>query len=192
VKSSHVLIIIGAGLLVAGLILAGFSTFAVTKQVLEGSTIIKSAKIEPGLSYVAAMKELPAGQQLLLSLSGVPSDAMLSAVFSGPDGETIAMYNITKTPFTGTVVTKQAGDHTLELKNVGEAAVTLDGAILNSPVKGEGGGVSVDNNPQLQSLVTWGVGILAGAILFIAGVVIMIIGAVKHFRSRKNPESVPR
>jgi hypothetical protein len=177
---------------VAGLVIAGISTFAITKQVLEGSTLIKDATIQPGLSYVAVMKELPAGQQLLLSLSGEPSDALLTAVFTGPNGETIAMYNITKTPFTSTVLTKQTGDQTLELKNVGDAAVTLSGAIINSPVKGEGGGVSVDNNPELQTLVTYGVGILAGAVLVIAGIVIMIIGAVKHFRSRKNPESVPR
>lgn len=185
------MLIIGAGLLVTGLAISGVSTFVVTKQVLEGSTLIENAQIEPGLSYVAVLKELPASQQLVLTLNSVPSDVVLRAIVTGPNGETLAMYNITKTPFTSSVVTKQAGDQAFEVRNVGDATVTLDGAIFNSPVQGEGGGVSVDQDPALQSLVTWGIGILGGIILVIAGVVVMIIGAVKHFRSRKNAESTP-
>ena len=185
------MLIIGAGLLVTGLAISGVSTFVVTKQVLEGSTLIQNAQIEPGLSYIAVLKELPASQQLVLTLNSVPSDVALRATVTGPSGEIIAMYNITKTPFTSSVVTRQTGDQAFEVRNVGDATVTLDGAIFNSPVQGEGGGVSVDQDPALQSLVTWGIGILGGIILVIAGVVVMIIGAVKHFRSRKNAESTP-
>ncbi|HJS82819.1 MAG TPA: hypothetical protein VJ742_08310, partial [Nitrososphaera sp.] len=69
--------------------------------------------------------------------------------------------------------------------------VTVSGALLNSPVAGEGGGVSVADDPGLQNLIAYGVGILVGIVLIIAGIVILIIGAIKFFRSRKAPEGVP-
>ena len=190
-KSSYVLIIIGAGLLVAGLVIAGFSVFAVTRQVLEGGALIEAASLEPGLAYAAVLKELPEWRQLILTLDSEPADVPLRAVLTEADGDPIGVYNVTSTPFTSTVVTREPGDHTLELTNVGTRSVTVNGALLNSPVSGEGGGVSVENDPALQTLVTYGVGILAGIVLIIAGIVILIIGAVKYFRSRRTPESVP-
>jgi hypothetical protein len=107
------------------------------------------------------------------------------------NGDPIGTYNITQTPFTTTAVTTEAGDHTLDIKNAGTSAVRVNGALLNSPVAESGGGVSIDQDPAVQSLVTYGIGVLAGIVLIIAGIVILIIGAIKHFRSRKTPESVP-
>ncbi len=190
-KSGVILLIIGGALLVIGLVISGISVVAVTTQVLEGGALIEAAEIEPGLSYAAVMKDLPVGRQIVLSLDSQPSDVMLSAVLKEADGDTIGVYNVTKTPFTSTAMSREPGDHTLELTNIGTQPVTVSGALLNSPVAGEDGGVSVADDPGLQNLIAYGVGILVGIVLIIAGIVILIIGAIKFFRSRKAPEGVP-
>lgn len=185
------LLVIGGGLLAAGLVIAGLSGFVVAKQIIEGGTLIEPTSIEPGLSFAAVLKDLPAQRQLVLSINSEPSDAPLSAVITQADGSPIGTYNITGTPFTTTLMTAEPGDHTLELKNVGTLPVTVEGALINSPVSGEGGGVSVENDPELQALLTYTIGVLAGIVLIVAGIIIIIIGAIKHFRSRKARESVP-
>ena len=197
-KSGLVILIIGGVLLAAGLVIAGFSTFSVTKEILEGSTIINQTSLEPDLAFASVTKDLPAGQQLLLSLAGNPSDVPLQARITGPDGDTLALYNITKTPFTSPinnpVTTKMPGDHTLEVKNVGSQTVSISGALLNSPVGQQGGGMTSDN-PQLSTLITYGIGIMAGIVLVIAGIVLLIIGAIKYVKGRKGaqePKSTPQ
>ena len=169
----------------AGLVIAGVSTFSVTKQVLEGSTIIDKTILEPNLSFAATMKGLPAGQQLLLSLSGDPFDVPLQAQIAQPDGTTLATFDINQTPFSSAAITEMSGDHTLQVKNVGTRSVTLSGALINSPLDQQGGGVNVQDNASLQSFIAFGIGILLGIILIIAGVVILIIGVVKYVRGRK-------
>ena len=182
VRSGLVILIIGAALLVTGLIIAGLSVFTVTKEVLKGSTIIDPTTIQPELSYVAVMKDLPAGQQLLLTLSSDPADGSLQVTILEADGNVLAFYNITESPFTSTTVTKTTGDHTVEIKNIGTSTVTVNGAVLNSPVSQQGGGVSVQGNPSVQNLVNYGLAILAGVALVIAGIVMLIIGAIKYVR----------
>lgn len=182
VRSGLVILLIGAALLVSGLVIAGLSIFTVTKEVLKGSTIIDQTTIQPNLSYVAVMKEVPAGQQLVLSLSSDPTDGSLQATIFEQDGKVLALYNITESPFTSTTVTKTSGDHTLEIKNVGDRTTTVSGAVLNSPLAQQGGGVSVQDNPSVQNLVNYGVAILAGIALIIAGIVMLIIGAIKYVR----------
>ncbi|MGI0028401.1 MAG: hypothetical protein ACREAQ_01640 [Nitrososphaera sp.] len=191
-KSSLVILVIGGALLAAGLVIAGLSTYAVAKELLEDAVIIDKAPIEPGLSYGAVLKDLPAGRQLALSLSGEPSDVPLGALLTDPDGNTVVMYNITKTPFTSTVATETAGDHTFDIKNVGTRAVVVSGGVFNSPVPEQDGGVNVQD-PAVQSFFTYGIGgIIVGIVLVIAGIVLLIIGAIKHLRTRKSTESMPR
>ena len=182
-RSGLVILIIGAVLLVAGLVIAGLSVFTVTMEVLEGSTIIEKTTIHPNLSYIAVMKDVPAGQQLLLSLSTEPSDVPLQATITEADGTVLALYNITESPFTSTTITKTAGDHSLEIKNIGTRNVDVNGALLNSPLAQQGGGVSVQDNPSVQNLVNYGLAILAGIALIIAGIVLLIIGAIKYLRN---------
>ncbi|HEX9678909.1 hypothetical protein [Nitrososphaera sp.] len=182
------LLIIGGVLLAVGLVIAGVSTFSVTKQVLEGSTIIDSTSLEPNLSIVAVLADLPAGQQLLLSLSGDPTDVPLQARLTQPDGTVLTTYDINETPFTGPATTEISGDHTLEIKNVGSRSVTISGALLNLPIGQQGGGVSVQDNPTIQNLIAYGIGILVGIVLIIAGIVCLIIGAVKYVGARKTPQ----
>ena len=133
-KSSHVLLIIGASLLVLGLIISGISGFAATKQILEGGVILDATPLDPGLSFASVLKDLPAGRQLVLSLESQPSDVSLSAILTQADGVPIGVYNITKTPFTSAATTRVPGDHTLVIKNVGTQLVTIKGALLNSPI----------------------------------------------------------
>ena len=184
-KSSHVLLIIGGALLVIGLVISGISVFAVTQQVLEGGTIIEPIPLEPGLGISEVLMDVPAGRQLILSIDSQPREVSLTALLTEGDGDPIGMYNITQTPFTSTALTKEQGDHTLEIRNSGSSSVTISGALLNSPVVEEGGGLSVDNDPRLQSFVAYGIGVLVGIVLIIAGIIILIIGAVKQFRSKK-------
>src|SRR5213594_2378460 len=186
-KAGILLLIIGGALLAVGLGVEAVSVYSVTTQVLEGSTIINSTPLDPNLSYGAVAKDLPAGQQLLLSLSSTPSNAPLRVKIAGPDGSTLASYNITRTPFTSTTTTKVAGDHTLEVKNVGSSSITISGGLLTAPVRPQGGGVAVTDNPSsYQSLVAYGIGILVGIVLIIAGIVILIIGGVKYVKGRKS------
>jgi hypothetical protein len=190
-------LIIGGGILAAGLIIAAVSTFSVTRQFLEGSTVIADTSLEPNLSVASEIIGLPSGQQLLLSLSGNPSDVPLQAQITGPDGNTLALYNITSTPFTRTTTTKLSGNHTLEIKNVGSHTVTINGALLNSPIgpQEDGSGVSVEDNPSVQSLITYGIAILVGIVLIIAGIVLLIIGAIKFARGRRSapqPSTTPQ
>lgn len=187
-KSSHVLLIIGGALLIAGLVISGISVFAVTQQVLEGGAIIQPAPLEPGLALSSVLKDVPAGRQLILSIDSQPREVSLNAMLAEADGDLIGTYNITQTPFTSTALTKEQGDHTLEIRNSGSNSVTISGALLNSPVIEEGGGLSAGDNPGLQNFVAYGIGVLVGIVLIIAGIIILIIGAVKQFRSKKVPQ----
>ncbi len=179
-------LVIGAVLLVVGLVVAGFSTFSVTRQVLQGSIIIDQTTLEPNLSLVAVTKSLPAGHELLLSISGNPSDTPLQAKITEPGGTTLALFNITGTPFTSAATTRVSGDHTLEITNVGSSSVTIEGAMINSPVGQQGGGVNLADDPSAQSFIAYGIGILVGIGLIIAGIILLIIGAIKYARGRKG------
>ena len=173
-------------MLAAGLVIAGLSTYGVTKQILEGSAIIDSTSLEPNLSFVVVLKDLPADQQLLLSISGSPNDVPLQAEITQLDGSVLATYNITETPFSSTTTTEVSGDHTLQIKNVGSRLVIISGALLNSPIAQQGGGgVVVQDDPSLQNLITYGIGILIGVVLVISGIVLLIIGVVKYFRRNR-------
>jgi len=153
---------------------------------LEGSTLVNATSLEPNLSIASTLKDLPAGQQLLITLSGSPSDVPLQAQIIQPNGTALAVFEIKDTPFTSSATTAVAGDHTLEVKNVGSKPVTVQGAILNSPVAQQGGGVGVQNNPALKNFVVYGIGILVGILLIIAGIVILIIGAIKYVKGKKT------
>ena len=195
VKAGVLLLIIGGVLLATGLIVAGLSTFSVTKQILEGSTIIDSTPLEPNLSFAAVMEDLPAGQQLLITVTGNPADVPLQAQILQPNGTVLARYDVKETPFSSTATTETTGDHTIEVKNVGSKPVTVSGAVLNSPVAQQGGGMGVQDNASLQDLIKFGIGILVGIILIIAGVVVLIIGAVKYVRGKKSahqPSTTPQ
>lgn len=185
VKAGALYLIIGAALLGTGLAIASFSTVTVTRQVLESSAIIDKTTLEPGLSTISVIKDLPAGHQLILSLSGNPSDVPLHAKITGVGGAVLASYDIKATPFTGTTATREAGDTTLEVKNSGSRAVVISGGLISTPVGPEGGGVGVKNNPALQNLVTYGIGILVGIVIIVAGIVLLIIGTVKYVRGRR-------
>ena len=188
-------LVIGAALLVVGLIVAGLSTYSVTRQVLQGSVIIDETTLEPNLSLAATSKGLPAGHELLLSISGNPSDTPLEAKITEPGGITLALFNITGTPFTSAATTRISGDHTLEIRNVGSSSVIISGAMITSPVGQQDGGVNVPNDPSAQSFIAYGIGILVGIGLIIAGIVVLIIGAIKYSRGRKagqEPKSTPQ
>jgi uncharacterized membrane protein YedE/YeeE len=182
------LLIVGGALFAVGLVLAGFSTLGVTNQVLKGSTIINSTTLEPNLSFAATTKYLPAGQQVLLSLSGNPSNIPLQVRIIGPGGVLLTTYDIKETPFTSTVTTKVAGDHTVEVKNIGPRSIVLKGALLNSAVGSQGGSLILKDNPSLQNLIVYGIGILVGIVLVIAGIVLLIIGVIRYLRGRKNTQ----
>jgi hypothetical protein len=191
-RSGVVVLIIGGVLLAAGLVIAGVSTFIVTKEVLEDAVLINTTSIEPGLSHVAELKDLPAGRQLLFSIQGEPSDIPLEVRITEAGGNELAFFNITKTPFTDTIMTVTSGDHTLEIKNAGDKAVVINAALLNSIVAEQDGGVGIQDDSSLQKVITYGIGILVGIVLTIAGIVLLIIGAIKFARGKKTPENVPK
>ncbi len=191
VKSSAVILVIGGALLAAGLVIAGLSTYALTKEFLEDAVLIDEQTIEPGLSFAAVLKDLPAERQLALSLTGDPADVPLRVLLTDSEGRTLETYNITTTPFTSTVATETAGDHTFDVKNVGTRTVVVSGGVFNSPVPEQGGGVNVED-PSVQSFLAYGIGIIVGVVLVIAGIILLIIGAIKHLRRGKSTESIPR
>jgi hypothetical protein len=45
----------------------------------------------------------------------------------------------------------------------------------------------MQDNPSVQNLVAYGIGILVGAALIVAGIVLLIIGAMKYLRGRGAP-----
>ena len=191
VRNGLIVLIIGGVLLAAGLVIAGFSVVIVTREVLEGSTIIDPISIEPNLSYVTVLKDLPAGQLLVLSLSTNPSEVPLQAKMTEPDGTILAMFNVTSSPFTSTISTRTSGDHTVEIKNLGTSTVTISGGLLNSPLSQQGDGVAVQDNSSLQTLINYGIALLGGIALIISGIVLLIIGAIKYTRSGTKSQQPP-
>ena len=186
VKSHHILLIIGTALFITGITVASISVFSVTRQVLQGAALINGTVLEPNTSIETVMKGVPSGQRLVLALEGSPQGIPLSAKITGPDGKVLGEYsNINGSRFSTTVTTLASGDQILEVTNAGSKSVKVSGALLGVPVgQPQGGGVEM--TPQIQNLVTWGIGILIGGVLFVAGIVLLIIGAVKYFRSGRN------
>ena len=186
-KSSHIFLIIGAGLFIAGLVVFSVTAFTVVKEVLRGSALINGTTLGPGEATAVVMKNVPAAQRLALALQEDPIDAPLRAQITGPDGKvlTLATINATGSRYTATTTTTVAGDQTLEIKNNGTRSVSISGALVNIPFgQGQMGGSNAINTPQVQQYVAAGIGILAGIVITIAGIVMLIIGAVKYFRER--------
>lgn len=121
-----------------------------------------------------------------MSLSGDPADVPLSAKTTGPSGTSLTSYDIKEMPFMVITTSKESGDTTLEIKNVGSRAVVISGGLISTPVGPKTGGVSIKDNSTIQSLVAYGIGILVGIVAIVAGIVLLaIIGAVKYLKGRK-------
>lgn len=136
---------------------------------MEGSAIIDKTTLEPGLSSVSVIKDLPAGHQLILSLSGDPTDVPLNAKITGSSGTALVSYVIKEMSFTVMTVARESGDPTLEIKNMGSRAVVISGGLISTPVGPEAGGNSVKDNSTIQSLAVYSIGILVRMGIIVAG-----------------------
>jgi hypothetical protein len=182
-------LIVGSILLAMGLGIAGFSTLSITKQILKQSTVINQTSIGPNLSYIASTKDLSARQQLLLSLSSTPSNTPLQVQFKESNGTALAIYNITNTPYITNILTKTSGKYTLEIRNDGIHNVTISGILYSSQngQQQQGKEISIqdNNNSSIQNLVNYGIAIVAGIALIIAGIILLIMSAIKYRKLRK-------
>ena len=187
-NSTTLFLIIGTALLVSGLALAGFSAFSVAKQFLTGAALLNGTSLQPGMAVGAVMKNVPPGQHLAFSISENPSNIPLKIRILDPNGTALATYdNITGTAFESrSIETAVAGDHTLEVTNLGSKDVVVTGAMINSPI---GKLNSTSGTLPVQNIVTFGIGILAGIALIIAGIVMLIIGAIKYAKGRRHVPS---
>ena len=183
-KNNFLLLIIGGIILAAGLGIAGFSTFSVTKQVLEDAILFENELIQPNLSIASVMKDIPANRQLFFSLEADPTNGPLDTKITDSTGRVLGEYKITKTPFTVAISTTMPGDITTEIKNVGTQSIKISGGVFNSPLGEESGGINVQDNSSLQTLVVYGIAILVGIGLVIAGIVLLIIGTIKYLKGK--------
>lgn len=181
-KGYQKFLIIGTILLVAGIAIAGASIFGVAKEVLRNSVPVDST-LDAGKSQAFILPNLPAGQQVLMSLSGGGINKPFEASVAGPNGNKVASFNVTSTPFVGQATTKEEGNYTVTLANAGPGQVLVQGQLTVLSTGIQGGSAQ---GAKLQSVVAYGAGVAGGFAIVIAGITMLVIGLIKYFRDR-NP-----
>lgn len=172
VKPGYIFLVIGGALIASGLIVSAFSVSTVVRQFPQESLDSKPVPLAPGQAFVHESVEVPAGRQYVVSITFEPADVPLAAQVRDSDGALVQSYDVTASPFFATAGAPREGSLSLEVRNAGDRPVEVAAGLLGMPF-------------EERELVNFGVAILAGAGLVIAGIAVAIVGAVKVVQERR-------
>jgi hypothetical protein len=177
-KRSYIVLLAGAGILVAGSIVFGVNSSVLATDFLSSNLIIKKATIEAGEQYQTEMTSQNGGTVSVL-MRGQPFDNQIQASIVDKDGSTVW-----KETFNGDHISnfnaKQGQVYQIVIKNIDKTDVTVDAIVGNVPFLG------LDNDSKLANVG----GTLAGLGVGIVGIVFLIVGGVLFFADRKSKKPI--
>jgi hypothetical protein len=191
-KRGYIILISGAVLLVAGIIISAVWAVQFAGSFLRDNTIVAQTSVDAGKSVdtrinvdqldrpvslaigidQTQLQPLPSQQQQIPATQS--SDIRLKEEVTDPNGRVVSSNEFSNSFFTS-FKPEVTGVHTVTISNLGTRTVSVNGAFGYMPFIGP------DSKPNFDNMIGggWGLGmIIAGGALAGVGVVTLIIGAI--------------
>ena len=176
-KRSYLILLIGAGTLVAGSVVLGVNSSALATDFLANNLIIKQTHLESGQQHQTDMVAKSSDTVSIL-LRGQPFNAQLQATVSE------AGTTVWQTSFNGDHIGNfqpvEGHAYNIVIKNVGTETATVDAIVGNVPFLGQG------NSDKLGNVA----GTLAGLGVGFIGIALLVIGGVVFFVDRRAVKKI--
>ncbi len=192
-KRGHIILIVGAALFVAGIVIAAIWAISFGASFVRDNTIVARSSIGAGQSVSAKTDvnqlDRPISLAIAVDKSGqsAPSEIRLKEVVTDPSGKIVSNNEFADGFFTS-FKPEIMGTYTVTVLNLGTRPVTVSGTFGYMSFMGPNGSSSPDVS-KIMSTEGLGVVIIGGG-LASAGVIVLIVGAiVTVIDSRKRRES---
>jgi hypothetical protein len=203
-KRGHIVLLSGAVLLVAGIVISAVWAIPFAGSFLSNNTILAKTSIDPGksldirttevyqldrpISLAIGIDRSPGQQPQVPSSSQQPSAIRLKEVVTDPNGRVISSNEFGDSFFTS-FKPEAAGVYTVTVSNLGTEPVSISGAF------GYMSFVGSDGKPDINSMMGGGGGlgmIITGGALAAVGVVTLIVGAIITVADSRSREQSSR
>lgn len=191
-QRGYIILIVGAALLISGIVISALWAVPFAGKVLREDTILSGASIRPGGSVNASTQVLDTSRPLSLAIrvehsngtaiaGQIPNNNLRETV-RNPNGIIMASNDFTGR-FFSTFKPDITGKYTVTIYNLGHTPISAGLLVGNLPF------VGANNQVNLNSLN----GIIVGVILSIIGIVVLIAGIMVLIldRGRAKPKVHP-
>lgn len=184
-KRSHLLLVIGAGLLITSIVIGAYTSVLIQNsslsQIPDNQTRVP---LQPNANHTQIV---PArnGETFAIVTSHQPPEVPVTGVVQDPGGRIVIQFDVAQTTSQFSAITE--GNHFVIIKNEGSQPVEASLSVISLGVFGDD---SAEFSPFLNDAFTFlGFAVLAG-VLGLAGIILLIIGGIKFFRERgKGPKA---
>jgi hypothetical protein len=178
-KRGYIILIAGAGLLVAGIVISAVWGVSFASSFIADNTIIEGTSLAPGESVQATRNVDSLERPLSIAIGLDPEqqsqsdDFRLSAKVTDPSGRVVSTREFQESIAT-TITPEATGAYTVTITNLGTEPVAIGGVFGHVPFLG------ADGQPDMDSIMSGGgLGtIVAGGGLAAAGILALIIGGI--------------
>ena len=164
-KRGHYVLIAGGVIFVAGLVLTLVWAFPLATEIQKGTTILQGRQIGAGQSVIATLGVADTSKALSIVISA-GTEIQMNAIVLDPDGDQIFGTTFTEA-MAEAVEPTVPGVYELEITNQSSSEATVDAVFGHIPGVGER-----DIDTDIFS------GVLVGASIIIAGIMVLIGGVV--------------
>jgi len=184
-QRGYIILIVGAALLISGIVVSALWAVPFAGNILRESTILSGASIRPSGSVNATTQVTDTSRPISLAIRVEHSNGTAAAgqIPNNNLRETVLNPNgimMTSNDFTGrffsTFKPDIAGKYTVTIYNLGRTPVSVGVLVGSLPF------LSTNNQVNLNSLS----GIIAGSILIVVGIIILIAGIIIVALDRRN------
>jgi hypothetical protein len=175
-KRGYYVLIGGAALFAIGIALTVVWALPVAQQLQKDTTILQQVSLAAAKSASAEF-QVADPERMLSVVVSARNSAPMTAVLVGPDGSEVLRKEFSETLAEGTVPT-QAGSYRLTVTNNGSTDTTVDVVLGYIP------GVGQDNNVNVEMFR----GVIIGAGMIIAGIMVMIGGVIVVVLDRRKKQ----
>lgn len=164
-KRGHYVLIAGGAIFIAGLVLTFVWALPLATEIQKGTTILQGREVNPGESVSATLRITDTSKPLSIVISS-GSDIQMNARVLDPDGDQIFGTTFTEA-IAEAVEPTVIGVYELEITNQSSSDAAVDVVFGHIPGVGE-----QDIDTEIFS------GVLAGLAIIIAGIMVLIGGAI--------------
>jgi hypothetical protein len=166
-KRSYVILIAGAAIFIAGIVIFLVYANSYVDPFLSENTIVSNSTIQPGQSINIPRETVKAGRNLSLVILSEPFDVSLRAETNDPKGIIVSSNEFSERLLT-TIKPEISGKYISKITNLGTEPVTIDVVVGQLPV------INENDQSRLNLLKE----ILGGIIAIIIGIIVLIAGGI--------------
>jgi uncharacterized RDD family membrane protein YckC len=194
-QRGYIILIIGAVLLISGIIISALWAGSFAARFIRENTILSGASIRPSALVNTTIQVTDTSKPVSLAIhvernnnnssnegqgQQIPNNTLRETVTS-PNGLIMTSNEFTKQFFT-TFKPDITGKHTITIQNLGSAPVTIGVLVGNLPF------VGANNQVNINFLG----GIIAGILLIIVGIIVLSTGVIVLVLDRRRQRTLPR